>query len=155
MKKLISVFLAVAMIFAVCAMSVFATPISTNHKGTNPHVNYLYYVDPLYDINAEGTLEYEPSNHSVDLRLYCQNIGYDSVSEYHLFAQCAVNYTDGTQDFFTISRRMFIEPNELISYIFDTFYLPANKTIESFDAEFFIWYENDTLWEGQIYEPLA
>jgi len=50
---------------------------------------------------------------------------------------------------------MFIEPNELVSYIFDTFHLPANKTVESFDAEFFIWYENEPLWEGQIYEPIA
>ena len=146
MKKLISVFLAVAMIFTVCAMSVSAEAISTYDN------EYFYYTGK---IKAEGTLEYFPATNSVKLYVYCTNNEYDSVSEFHLFAQCAVNYSDGSQDFFTISNRMFLAPIEPVRYVFDTFYLPANKTIESFDAEFFIWYENDTLWEGQIYEPLA
>ena len=100
-------------------------------------------------------LQFNPSTRSLRIAVYCKNIDYDDIAEYHLFAQCAVNYSDGSQDFFTISNRMFLAPIEPVRYVFDTFYLPANKTIESFDAEFFIWYENDTLWEGQIYEPLA
>ena len=146
MKKLISIFLTVAMIFAVCAMPAFAEAISTNDN------EYLYYTDK---IEAEGRLEYKPATHSVELRLYCTNNGYDSVSEYHLFAQCAVNYTDGSQDFFTMSKREFIAFDYPTKYALDTFQLSSGKTVESFDAEFFVLYENETLWEGQIYEPLA
>ena len=153
MKKFISICLAVAMIFAVCAISVFADPISTNDRCTNDNVNYLYYVDPQYDINAEGTLEYFPATNSVKLYVYCTNIGYDAISEYNLFAQCAVNYTDGSQDFFTLSRREFIDHET--KFTSESFSLATGKTVASFDAEFFILYENDTLWEGQIYEPLA
>ena len=157
MKKFISICLAVAMIFAVCAMSVFAETISTYDKGYpkfNDNVDYLYYVEEDDELYAEGKLEYDLSANSVTLRLYCTNNGYDSVSEFHLFAQCAVNYTDGSQDFFTLSRREFIT-SVYPKYAIDSFQLSSGKTIESFDAEFFIWYENDTLWEGQIYEPLA
>lgn len=155
-KKFVAILLATVMIFAVCTFSAFAETISTYDKDYPTYnVGYFYYLDFPYDINGEGTLDYDASNHSVELRVYCQNIGYDSVSEYHLYAQCAVNYTDGTQDFFTVSRRMFIAPSELVAYIFDTFYLPSNKTVESFDAEFFIWYENESLWEAYIHGPLT
>ena len=151
MKKLISIFLTVAMIFAVCAMSVFADPISTNHKGTNPNVNYLYYVDK---IEAEGTLSFNHATRAVNYTVSCTNISYDDLLNFHLWAQCAITYDDGTQDFDTATIQVLIghgvEKKREKTYI-----VPSNKTVISLDAEYLVWYEQDTLWEGQIYYPLT
>ena len=156
-KKILAVLLATAMIFAICAISVFADSISdidglNTSSNNHPDTGFLYYVDDKV-INAQGTLKYAPSAHSVELRVYCKNIEYNAITEYLMFAQCAVNYTDGSQDFFTVSRGELIDHGDL-KYVNDSFQLSTGKIVESFDAEFFIWYENDTLWEGRIYESL-
>ena len=151
MKKLISIFLTVAMIFAVCAMSVFADPISTNHKGTNPNVNYLYYVDK---IEAEGTLSFNHATRAVNYTVSCTNISYDDLLNFHLWAQCAINYSDGSQDFDTAAIQVLIAKKKGTT-LEDSFVVPSNKTVISLDAEYLVWYEQDTLWEGQIYYPLT
>ena len=154
MKKIISISLAVAMIFAVCTFSAFADPISTYDKDYpkyNDNVNYFYYTDK---IEAEGTLNFNPATRAVNYTVSCTNIGYDDLSNFHLWAQCSINYDDGSQDFDTATIQVLIghgvEKKREKTYI-----VPSNKTVISLDAEYQVWYEQDTLWEGQIYYPLT
>ena len=154
MKKIISIFLAVAMIFAVCTFSAFADPISTYDKDYpkyNDNVNYFYYTDK---IEAEGTLSFTSATRAVNYTVSCTNIGYDDFSNFHLWAQCAINYDDGTQDFDTRALQVLIDPGHGTT-VEKQVILPSNKTVISLDAEYQVWNENGTLWEGQIYYPLT
>ena len=148
MKKIISVILATVMLFAVCTMSVFAISISTNDGTTNPNVGSLHYVDT---IEAKGKLNFSPSNRYLDYTVSCKNINHDELYDYHLYAQCAINYSDESQDFYTVTNQLLIGHNTERTIRGDAV-LPSNKTVVGFDAEFFVWYNHNTLWEGYIYE---
>ena len=141
------------MIFAVCTFSAFAETISTNHKGTNPNVHYLYYVDTK-KFNAEGTLSFTPATRAVYYAVSCTNINYDGLSNFHLWAQCAINYSDDTQDFDTRALQVLLAHGDGTT-VGKQVILPSNKTVISLDAEYQVWHENGTLWEGQIYYPLT
>ena len=152
MKKLISVLLATAMIFAVCAMPAFAISsadgVSTNDypKGS---INYTNGA-----IEGEGSLQFNPATRAVSYTVSCTNINYDGLSNFHLWAQCAINYADGSQDFDTVTIQVLIG-HEHGTTLADSFIVPSNKTVVSLDAEYQIWHENGTLWEGHIYVPLT
>ena len=154
MKKFISICLAVAMIFAVCTFSAFADPISTYDKDYpkyNDNVNYFYYTDK---IEAEGTLNFNPATRTVSYTVSCTNISYDNLCNFHLWAQCAINYSDGSQDFDTRSLQVLLAHGNGTT-VDRQIAIPSNKTLVSLDAEYQVWYEQDTLWEGQIYYPLT
>ena len=99
----------------------------------NDNANYFYYAIEDDEIIAEGTLSY--TSVAVTLTISCTNIDYYDITEYRMFAQCAVNYTDGSQDFFTLSRGELIAQGH-DKATSDSFSLAAGKTVESFDAEF-------------------
>ena len=152
-KKVISILLAAAMIFAVCAMSALADdPISTNDDpNTNPNVGSFHYVDT---IEAEGTLSFNPNTNTVMLTVSCFNKRHAGISDFHLHAQCYVVYSDGSDDFFTVTRNMLIDSGDSKGFP-ETLSLQSDKTVESLDVEFWIWYGNNTLWEGYIVQTYS
>ena len=156
MKKFFAILLAAAMLFAVCSFSAFADGVISTDDSNIPNVdiNSFYYVSDTKEIRANGTLSFNPATRAVCYTVSCTNIGYDDLSNFHLWAQCAINYDDGTQDFDTATIQVLIghgvEKKREKTYI-----VPSNKTVISLDAEYQVWYEQDTLWEGQIYYPLT
>ena len=150
-KKVLSVLLATAMIFAVCAMAVSADTIYTGlttNSNNHPDTDFRYYVDDDL-INAQGFIRFYPNTRILYYGVTCNNLDYYELESYLLHAQCAVNYEDETQDFYTISRRVLI-PKQRGETLEDTANTTSGKTIISFDAEFQIGYSSNTLWEGRI-----
>ena len=151
-KKVLAVLLATAMLFAIYAISAFAISsddgVSTNDypKGSIDYTNGA--------IEGKGTLQFNPSTRTLTYILSCNNKSHEDLNEFRLFAQCAINYTDGSQDFDTVAIQALIAPTYGES-IYKSFVIPSKKTVSSFDAEFFIMYGTETLWEGQIYHILT
>ena len=148
MKKLGSILLATVMLFAVCTVSTFALgPYSTNDYERSP----IDHTDGA--LKGEGTLTFYSATRSLALYLYCENVAFDYIYDIGLHAQCAVNYSDESQDFYTASHRDLIDIGDSDS-VDRTVDLPADKTIISFDAEFHIG-TTEALWEGYIYETFV
>ena len=156
MKKIFAILLAAAMLFAVCSFSAFADGVISTDGSNIPNVeiNSFYYVSNTEEIQAKGTLSFNPATRAVNYTVSCTNIGYDDLSNFHLWAQCAINYSDGSQDFDTATIQPLIAPGKTES-ISGNPLIPSNKTVISLDAEYQVWHENGTLWEGQIYYPLT
>jgi len=110
----------------------------------------LYYVDEEC-INGGDFLQFDLNTRMVNYGVYCTNLNYPNLEAYLLHIQCAITYSDGTQDFYSSTQRPFININ--ITHTFrDSVSTASGKTIVSFDAEFQVAYGLDTLWEGRIYE---
>ena len=156
MKKFFAILLAATMLFAVCSFSAFADGVISTDGSNIPNVNInsFYYVSNTKDIRANGTLSFNPATRAVSYTVSCTNIGYDNLSNFHLWVQCAITYDDGTQDFDTATIQVLIDHGDG-TILEDSFIVPSNKTVISLDAEYLVWYEQDTLWEGQIYYPLT
>ena len=152
-KKVISILLAAAMIFAVCAMSALADgTISTNDgTTTNPDVGSLHYVNT---IEAEGEMTFYPNTNTVTLKVSCFNKRHAGISDFHLYAQCYVVYSDGSDDFLTVTHNMLIDSGDSKGFT-EPLSLQSDKTVESLDVEFLIWYGNNTLWEGYIVQTYS
>ena len=149
MKKLLAVLLATAMLCAVCAASAFAIPMTTPDGGA---YTFSFYHAAEGRIEPEGTLTFSSSSRSLTYGVSCKNVNYYNNYEYNLIAQCAINYDDGSQDYDYVSVNVFIDPTYTDS-IDDSMRVDSNKTAISFDAEFFVGYNENLLWEGSIYPP--
>ena len=151
MKKIIAILLVTTMFFSVCTMAVFADFMYTyteDEDNSNSNVDSFYH-DSNINIRAEGCLIYYYENKLFTAVVSCRNLQADAIENIHLFVQCAINYTDGSQDFYTASNHVTIEiDGEEAADIM--LVIPSDKTVESFDAEFFIWHEDEPLWEGMI-----
>ena len=156
MKKFFAILLAATMLFAVCSFSAFADSVISTDGSQIPNVftNSFYYVSDTEEIQANGTLSFTPATRSVYYTVSCTNIGYDDLSNFHLWAQCAINYSDDTQDFDTRALQVLLAHGDGTT-VGKQVILPSNKTVISLDAEYQVWHENGTLWEGQIYYPLT
>ena len=149
MKKIFAVLLATAMLCAVCTASAFAIPMTTPDGGA---YTFSFYHAAEGRIEPEGTLSFSSSSRVVTYKVSCRNVAYESLYEYNLIAQCAINYDDGSQDYDYVSVNVLIGPNDS-NFIDDTMTLNPNKTAISVDAEFFVGYNENLLWEGSIYPP--
>jgi len=111
-KKIFAVLLATAMIFAICAISVFATVVDVSTVESDDEINIedkFYIYNPWNTIaEAEGFIYFNSNTRFLNYGVTFTNHDYEELNMYLLHAQCAVNYDDGTQDFFTISRRLLV-----------------------------------------------
>ena len=149
MKKIFAVLLATAMLCAVCTASAFAIPMTTPDGGA---YTFSFYHAAEGRIEPEGTLSFSSSSRVVTYKVSCRNVAYESLYEYNLIAQCAINYDDGSQDY----------DYNTLNVMIDVGYAKTNnnymavdtdKTVISVDAEFFVGYNENLLWEGSIYPP--
>ena len=148
-KKVLAVLLATAMIFAVCAMPAFAdVRYTTRHS--SEYIGYLHdYSNGT--IEAEGNILFISNSRLLYYAVYGENLTFNQSGNFRLHAQCAVNYSDDTQDFYNNATHVCIIPGNLKKSAVGQAQLSFEKTIVSFDGEFFVWYEDEIFWEAQLY----
>ena len=139
-RKLTSVFMAVAILFSVCAMSVFADPLTTDTDGT-----HFYHVN---GVDCLGTLEFTSTDRNLEYRTYCRNISYTR-DIYDLYAQCAIRYSDESEDFHYALNNPNIEWDRE-DYVAGFVRLPADKTVISLNADYQVAMDGEVLWDGYI-----
>ena len=149
-KKVLAVLLATAMLCTIFASSAFAVNFTTDINLPFPSYIRSYYHIEDNLVRAWGTLSFAPSSRNVIYSVSCENINYDSLYEYGLVAQCAINYDDGSQDYDYNTLQVMI--GQGIYRTFDNLMAVAsNKTLIGFDAEFFVGYNDTVIWEGSIF----
>lgn len=149
-KKLVSLFLAVAMIFAVLTVSVSAAqPIVESGSETDINENLEY-------CTGLGYLKFTNSNRKLEVWTEAINTSGTTMT-FRIQAQGVINYSDNTQDFDSNLTISTVEPQTntddgtAISY--QSILGNSNKTIISCTGEYYI---ADTranlLWEAYITE---
>ena len=140
-KKFLAIFLAMTMLFTVCSLSVLA--VSDDKWTTNDNRERVY--DYSDDIDGEGSLKIYPDGRTVEYRLWCYSCS-DLTQELTLYAQCAVIYTDGSSDCYSVYGNRVIGPID--DEVFGFITLPTDKDVDSFSLEFQIHSNGVMLWEG-------
>ncbi|MBQ2988132.1 MAG: hypothetical protein IJD59_03415 [Clostridia bacterium] len=145
-KKLFALFLAMTVLFTVCSISVFAA-------NTNVFASTEVEYGPDDLITGEGIFQLYPNGRSIEYHLWCYYIA-GPVQNLTLYAQCAVIYTDGSSDCYSVSANRVIGPGRN-DEVFDYITLPTDKEIEFFSLEFQIHANGVMYWEGYLDVPYS
>ncbi len=151
-KKLFALFLAMTVLFTVCALSVFATAddswIRTVDDDEIDH-------NKQDGITGEGRVKFLPDGRTIQYAVassYEQGgySGPDPVCT--LYAQCAIVYADGSSEVSWISQEFMLRSGRTEVYP-DAIMASSNKEIVMVCCEFQIFNATGTLWEATLDVP--
>ena len=144
MKKFFAILLASAMMFSLCAVSVFAERVVVTP--TEEELGYL-------DFDALGEIIYYPGINTIHYNLWVKNLLSDPMS-CELFMQCVATYSDDSFDVSEQSGYYVLEGAERRGIDMSMF-LPSTKTLVSINAECRVYQDGSDLetWLGYIDYP--
>lgn len=151
MKKFFAVLLATVMLTSVFAVPAFAAiDLNTDNEGNS---DYFVYLNGLV---CWGSINFVPSTRVLNYSTNVQHLDIVDKEEelnfeivYNLYAQCAINYADDSQDFDSTSGTCVVNL-EWPGKVYNDITLSSGKTIVSFDGEFHVWSYHTMIWEGFI-----
>ena len=144
MKKFFAILLASAMMFSLCAVSVFAE--SEYVTPTEEELEYL-------DFDALGEIIYYPGINTIWYKLQVWNL-MDSTLDATLYMQCVATYSDDSFDVGS-HQESFMISSEGSRAINREMYLSSRKTLVSVNAECRVYQDGSDLetWLGYIDYP--